>query len=389
MSGGKGIVPMEKAEIAIVGGGILGTVLAGFLAEGGAQVLLLDDGKGGGSTVNAGSLHVQLQSRFMRMYPDQVPAIERNLHLYPKAVNYWKELEKKLRADFDLKMTGGLMIAENQDQFEFLAGKCEREAELGLDVRMIERRELQGFAPYLGAAVFGAEHCAQEGKVNPLLANMAINKWAVAAGVTVMSETPVRSIGKSASKTGFELAIPSATIKADRVVLAAGGGNRELAAGLGLALPVVSEPLHMNITEPAVPIIGHLVQHADRPITLKQFSSGHVVIGGGWPAHLRQSDKYPTVELASIIGNTTLAQHIVPAVAPLRIIRTWAGINATTDGRPVLGEFSAMPGIYAAVSGDAGYTLGPYSAKILADIILGQPPCEDLSEFSPDVYHAV
>ncbi len=170
-------------------------------------------------------------------------------------------------------------------------------------------------------------------------------------------------------------------------MLAAGGSNRTLAARFGLVLPVVSEPLHMNITEPIGPVIGHLVQHAERPITLKQFGSGHIIIGGGWSAKLRSGDNYPTVELASIIGNTTLAQHIIPQIAPLRIIRTWAGINATTDGRPVLGEFSALPGLYAAVSGDAGYTLGPLCARLLADIMLGGTPTEDITDFTPDRYH--
>ena len=45
-----------------------------------------------------------------------------------------------------------------------------------------------------------------------------------------------------------------------------------------------------------------------------------------------------------------------------------------------------MPGAYAAVSGDAGFTLGPFSARLLADEILGNSPTEDMEEFSPDQY---
>ena len=101
---------------------------------------------------------------------------------------------------------------------------------------------------------------------------------------------------------------------------------------------------------------------------------------------MREQDAVPTVELASIIGNTTLAQHIVPEIGPLRVIRTWAGINATMHGHPVLGEVSAFPGVYAAVSGDAGFTLGPFTARLLADEILGYSPSEDIKEFSPDQY---
>jgi glycine/D-amino acid oxidase-like deaminating enzyme len=277
-----------------------------------------------------------------------------------------------------------LMIAESQDQYDFLSQKCEREIELGLEVAMLDRDALSDIAPYLGEVVYGAEFCAQEGKVNPLLANAAITNWAKAAGVEFLADNRVQAI----EKNGWEYKVSwgEGSLTSPKIVLAAGGGNRALAAELGLALPVISEPLHMNITESVAPFIGHLVQHAARAITLKQFGSGHIVIGGGWPAQLRTGDNYPSVKLASIIGNTTLAQHIIPQIAPLRIIRTWAGINATTDGCPVLGEFSASPGLYAAVSGDAGYTLGPFCARLLAGEMLGEAPTEDIADFTPDRY---
>jgi glycine/D-amino acid oxidase-like deaminating enzyme len=371
-------------DVAVAGGGVLGMSLAGFLAASGARVCVIDGGSGGGSTANAGSLHVQLQSRFSRKYPEKLPALERNLHLYPKAVAFWKKFEADLGANFDVHMTGGLMVAESTEQLDFLAEKSHRETRLGLDVRMLDRGEVEKIAPYLGPTVHGAEFCGLEGKANPLLANVAIRKWVIGLGVELTTNTNVGAVESSGS--GYELVTPIQRIHADKVVLAAGGGNKALARALGLNLPVISEPLHMNITEPTRPIIGHLVQHADRPITLKQFSTGHVAIGGGWPASLRARDGYPTVELASMVGNTTLAQHIIPQLAPLCVIRTWAGINPTADGRPILGEFSAMRGVYAAVSGDAGFTLGPFSARLLADAILGHSPTEDMKEFSPDQY---
>ena len=53
--------------LCVVGGGIVGLCLAGFLAEAGHGVVLVDDGRHSGTTANAGSLHVQMQSRFMRL----------------------------------------------------------------------------------------------------------------------------------------------------------------------------------------------------------------------------------------------------------------------------------------------------------------------------------
>jgi glycine/D-amino acid oxidase-like deaminating enzyme len=118
-------------------------------------------------------------------------------------------------------------------------------------------------------------------------------------------------------------------------------------------------------------------------ITLKQFSSGQIVIGGGWPADIVGDRNHPTVRLDSLIANATLARHIAPQIAPLRIIRTWAGVNTSVDGKGVLGPVTSVPGLHVAIPGDAGYTLGPLSGKMVADMVLGRDPGEDMSDYTP------
>jgi len=370
-----------EIDVAVVGGGIVGSCIAGFLATEGVGVALIDAGVPGGTTANAGSLHVQMQSRFMQLYPHQVAGMESTLHLYAKAVRFWKEFETELGSAIDLKITGGLMVAEDQAQLGFLVEKAKRERQHGLEVDILGRAELDRIAPYLGPAVVGAELCHLEGKLNPLLANAAIRRRVGALSVALVGQEPVERIERVA--TGFRLSTNRGAIAAGRAVIAAGSGSRAVAASLDLNLPVSPEPLHMNITEPTGPLIGHLVQHADRPITLKQLGTGQVVVGGGWPARLDAGETYPRVELASIIGNLTLAQHIVPEVAPLRVIRTWAGINTTGDGRSILGEVDGMPGMFVAIPGDAGYTLGPFCARLVADAVMRRKPEEDIAPYSP------
>jgi glycine/D-amino acid oxidase-like deaminating enzyme len=197
----------------------------------------------------------------------------------------------------------------------------------------------------------------------------------------VTGETSVDRVSRDGGR--FKLDTSRGTVRAATLVIAAGPGSLTLAEPFGLTLPVESEPLHMNITEPTDLFIGHLVQHADRMITVKQLSSGHVVIGGGWPADLSPSEDYAAVRLSSIIGNTSLAQHIVPAIGRLRIIRTWAGINTPTGGPGILGPIHGAPNAFLAIPGEAGYTLGPLSARLVADTVLGRRPTEDLAPFSP------
>jgi glycine/D-amino acid oxidase-like deaminating enzyme len=365
----------------VIGGGIVGSCVGGFLAAEGRDVAVIDAGWPGGSTANAGSIHVQMQSLFLRDFPQYVPGVERSLPLYRKAVGFWKTFQQELGADCELRIGGGLMIAEDQRQLDLLVAKCRREQSLGLDVSILGRAELDRIAPYLGPAVVGAEFCADEGKVNPLLANTAIRRWAKQRGAVFMDGEAVVHIERRAP--GFLVGTPRGKIRAGRVVLAAGYGGKTLAAQLGIDMPAEAEPLHMNITEPTAPFISHLVQHADRRITLKQLSAGQVVIGGGWPAELRPNGEIPRTRLSSMIGNISLAQHIVPRIGALRVIRTWAGLNTNLDGCGALGPSTAVPGLFYAIPGSAGYTLGPISARLVADCVLGRDPGEDIASCAP------
>lgn len=380
MSGGPHPSVAEIGTL-VIGGGIVGSCLAGFLAAERRDVAVIDAGWPGGSTANAGSIHVQMQSLFLRDFPQYVPGVERSLPLYRKAVGFWKTFQQALGEDCELRIGGGLMIAEDRRQLDLLIAKCRREQSLGLDVSILERVELGRIAPYLGSTVVGAEYCADEGKVNPLLANTAIRRWAKRHGVVFVDGEPVLRLERS--QPGFRLVTARGEIRAGNVVLAAGYGGKALAAQLGIDMPAEAEPLHMNITEATAPFISHLVQHADRRITLKQLSAGQVVIGGGWPAELRSPGEIPRTKLASMIGNVSLAQHIVPKIGALRVIRTWAGLNTNLDGCGVLGPSAAVPGLFYAIPGSAGYTLGPISAQIVADCVLGRDPGEDISSCSP------
>jgi glycine/D-amino acid oxidase-like deaminating enzyme len=377
--------PPADVDVLVVGGGIVGMCAALDLAREGKAVAIVDDGRHSGTTANAGSLHVQMQSRFIRMYPELAPNVERSLPLYPAGAARWRELAAELDADMEIKSSGGLMVAEDAAQFDFLAQKCARERRLGLDVHMLEHAELVRVAPYLGEAVFGAELCREEGKLNPLKANAAIRKALDAVGAIRCDGARITALARAGGglSARVETRGEAASMRAGQVVLAAGAGTGGLAAGLGVRIPTEAEALQMSVTEAAAPLIGHLVQHAERMITLKQLGAGQVVIGGGWPARFAGADRQPTVEPASMIGNLTLARHIVPRLGALRVIRSWAGVNTTADGQNILGALPGWPEVIAAVPGDAGYTLGPLVGRMAAMIALGRDPGHDVGRFTP------
>ncbi|MDJ0939043.1 MAG: FAD-binding oxidoreductase [Woeseiaceae bacterium] len=369
-------------DVVIVGGGITGMCLSWFLAESGLSVACLDHGRDSGSTANAGSMHVQMQSRLIRLFPDRLEDFKRTLWLYPLAVEFWQQLAADLEDDVELVINGGLMVAEDAEQLESLGRKCAIENSHGVNTRILDRGELQRIAPYLSDRLHGACYCEHEGKVNPLKANAAIEHRALSAGAAIHREVAV--LGIEQGKPGFDVHTNKGNYQSERVVLAAGSGSGELAGGLGIDLPTRAEPLHMNVTDAAEPLIEHLVQHASRPITLKQLYSGHVVVGGGWPAAEGDGEAPPGVLSDSVQGNLELACEIVPRVASLRLLRTWAGVNPLVDLVSVLGEAPSVPGLFVAVPGDAGYTLGPICARLLADRMLDRPVSQPIDQFRPE-----
>jgi glycine/D-amino acid oxidase-like deaminating enzyme len=372
---------ISEVEIVVIGGGIVGTCLAAFLAEGGTEVACVDDSHHSGSTANAGSLHVQMQSRNIRLSPHLIPKLEKALPMYPRAVEAWKELADHLDTDIELKAEGGLMIAESTEQLEFLSRKCARERQLGLNVEMLDRAQIERIAPYLAKSVVGAEFCADEGRVNPLRANSAIKKLAKNFGVQFLQNLTVDDIEIRGSDVC--LYTREGSISASRIAIAAGSGAGRLADQLGIHIPTLAEPLHMNVTEPTINIIPHLVQHAEHSITMKQLTVGNIIIGGGWPAKFSGSSDHPTVTMDSLIGNLLLARNIVPAINNLHLIRTWAGVNSITDGRSVLGPAEGLEKVFFALPGDAGYTLGPLCARLVADTMQNRAPEFSIEEYSP------
>ncbi len=373
---------MARPDLLVIGGGVTGVCAAIAAAEAGARVTVIDSDQNAGSNANAGSLHVQLQSRFIRLYPEQAPNVEASLPLYLQAVREWERLDAA-HGPFELVRKGGLMLAEGEDQLRFLEQKARREATFGLHVEILDRAALDRIAPWLGPQIVGAELCHDEGKLNPLIANARLRAHAQKLGAAFVSDRiarldpgpPARAFGTTIHEAG-------------RIIVAAAWGAGGVLGGLGLALPSRAEPLHMNITEPGTVMISHLIQHAERSITLKQFGSGQIVIGGGWPALSRGDAAVPGVLAGSILGNVALAARLVPAIAGLRVLRTWAGMNTTVDGKTVLGPVPGFAGIIVAVPGDAGYTLGPLVGRAAAEMALGLPPVTDPAPYSPARFSA-
>ena len=180
-----------------------------------------------------------------------------------------------------------------------------------------------------------------------------------------------------------------ASIQAGAVVLAAGIWSGRIAQMAGVTLPVSAVGLTMAATARTAPFIKHLVQHAGRRLSMKQTQEGNVLIGGGWPAALAQTDgvvdleSQPELLLPSLAGSMNAAAAVAPDVGKLQVLRAWTGATAlVADQLPLIGAVPKAAGLFIATGGSA-FTLGPTYAQILADDILNHPRMFDTTPYDP------
>ncbi len=120
---------------------------------------------------------------------------------------------------------------------------------------------------------------------------------------------------------------------------------------------------------------------------MKQARTGQLIIGGGWSGDLHPVTGQPTTLADSIAGNLWVAERVLPALAGLHLLRSWATLSGTTDGAPVLGEAPGRPGFYALVTAN-GYTNGPLLGRLLAELIVGARPDLDIRPYALDRFAA-
>jgi glycine/D-amino acid oxidase-like deaminating enzyme len=125
----------------------------------------------------------------------------------------------------------------------------------------------------------------------------------------------------------------------------------------------------MIVTEPAPPLLEHLLAHANRHLSLKQSASGGLVIGGAWTAAYNAARRFIAVTRPSVEGNLWVAQQVLPQLAGLQVLRAWAAMNVDIDGAPIIGPVPGLRGFYNAVTSN-GYTLAPIVARMTRDLLL-------------------
>lgn len=366
------------ADVAIIGGGIIGCATAYYLAQRGVSVVLLERGVIGAeaSGRNAGGVRAQCRHRHERA-------------LAMASIELWRSLEAELGIDIEYVQGGNLRLATDQARLESLTAEAEEELADGLYVEMWDRADLRRRAPYLDDIFVGAKYCPTDGVANPLLVARAFG-WAARrlrarllehADATGLQLADGRVTGVSATDRSGEL-----LVAAPWVIHAAGPWSPHILEAIGGELPIRPIRVEMAVTQPTAPFFTEFVSSHDIGVYVRPARRGHVHIGLMGDRETTFDKRVPPQRLPYLHR----AAEMIPALAELSILRTWAGSLAMTpDGLPVLGPVEGVQGLLLATGFSGhGFCLGPIIGELMSQYVVdGQPALAldnfSLSRFSP------
>lgn len=361
----------RSAEVAIVGAGIMGLVTGIFLARSGRDVIVMERGDPWreASGVNAGSLGVQNK---------RLPLVPFTL----EALKLWGSARELFGGDVGFVPSGGLRVATSPADAAELAASAAEQRAMGLATEWREGAALRALAPWLGPSVVAATFAEADSFAIPLMAGPVLIDALARAGGRLHAGTAVRAI--TAGARSARLVTDRGDVACRSLVIAAGAWSGELARGLGVDLPVGLEINMLTITEPAAPVMDRLVTHVQGNLTLKQYPNGTCMIGGGWQGVGSLADGRKGLDHDALIENLRLAAAVVPGLARLAIVRSWAGYEGSTpDGLPLFGRLPGQECVYITACCRGGWTQGPIFGRLMAELVESGEPSMAVGAFDP------
>ena len=350
-------------DVIVLGGGLMGTASAHFLARRGARVTLIERNRVGTGATVASFGNIRRTGRHL----SQLPLAHRSLRL-------WGEAAKMLGRDVEFCATGHIRLAFDDDGLADMRAYAEAARPWGLELEELGPREIRDRFPGLGPEAIAASFSPHDGSGNPRLIAPAFAEAAGKLGAQIIDGAEVDKIEHTGS--AFVVASSKGTFAAECLLNTAGAWGARIAAQFGEEVPLDARGPQMGVTEPLphriLPVVGIWTRDKDHGAYLRQVERGNIVFGGAAervPVDLDPG--HATADPMRLPGQLRAVARLLPAAAQVAVIRTWSGCEGyVRDMLPIMGRSATTPGLFHAFGFCGhGFQLGPGVGDAMAELI--------------------
>ena len=373
----------RKADVVVVGGGVIGSSILYHLSKRKIQAVLLEKGEliSGASGACDGLIFLQSKK------PGP------HLRLAQEGTKRFSNLKHELHFEIEYRNSGGMIVIENDHELKVIERFVAKQRKIGLDISLLDIDQAREKEPSLSEKIFGSTFSPSDGKVNPLLLTHAFIRSAKKLGARVFTENEVTGIVLESHqvrsvKTG------KGEIETTTIVNAAGAYAPEIGKLVHLDIPIKPRRGQLLVTEPMPPVLNRgvlsakyiaakfdpaLAETEGEGISIDQTSSGNFLLGS-----TREFVGFDTQTTHQAMTNiATQAMHIIPQLKDTHIIRAFAGLRPyTPDGMPILGNVDGVEGFIVAAGHEGdGVALSPITGEVIAELIDTNTTPISLNEF--------
>ena len=357
-----------RAEVVIVGGGVMGTRIGFHLAEAGHDVLLVErDALASGSTSRAaGGVRAQFSD-------------ELNIAIALRSLSAFDQFGSRPGAEIDLHRVGYLFLLDREEDVRIFEQSVALQNEHGVPTRLVDPVEAKRLSPLAGIdGVIAATFCPIDGHATPEAVVQGYASGARAHGAVI--ETGCELTGIEVADGEIRAVRTSAgRVECSTVVCAAGVWSPAVSAMVGLTLPVVPYLREVGFTEP-LPAAG-------RPPLTIDFTTSFYFHGEGAGLLFGMADPAQPPGLDAPRDGDWLekvfavAERRAPALCNVGIAGGWSGFyEATPDHNALIGEWDGVSRFfYATGFSGHGFLQGPAVGEIVCDLVCEREPFVDVA----------
>lgn len=365
----------RHAEVAVIGGGIVGCAVAYYVAKAGIDCVLIEKNDIASGTSSRCDGNVTIV--------DKDPGFDSLMSW--KSQELTVDLNDELDLPFEYRPLGSLLVCENDSEMEAAKEWVDIQTKAGLKFNLLDRSDLRQESPYFADDIPGGLECETDSLINPyLFCYSLIDKAVKEYGLKLHTQAEVTNITK---KEAFLIETTNGDYTAKRVVNAAGVWAPFIGEMLGLDIPIIPRKGHIMIGARQKPVMmrnvmefGYLMNKFGRErqtdartadhgvaLVLEPTESQNFLLGSS-RQFVGFDDK---VDINVIETMANRAIRFFPEMNDFRMIRAYTGFRPwTEDHLPIVSPVEEIPGFYIAAGHEGdGISLATVTGKLIQEMI--------------------